>query len=129
KLYPPRVLYWEVGFDEIWFARVGNWVTREDLSLGIPQDNIARVVLNEIHPLLAIPKDEEKTGNIYGGIGGPTRTEFYELYFSAYHFTLPENFQKDDLLQLLSDHHEEVIVKAYDEYIVENFSDRKLFLE
>lgn len=129
KHYPPRVLYWEVGFDGIWFAKVGNWVTREDFSLGIPPDQTATAILNEVHPLLALPKDEEKTGNIYGGISESTRTEYYELYFSEDYFTLPKEFKKDELFQLLSHHHGEKIAKEYHEYIVETFTGRELFIE
>lgn len=127
--YPPRVLFWEVGFDGIWFARIGNWITRVDFDLGILPVTNARAVLNEVHPLLALPKDEEKTGNIYGGISERTRTEYYELYFSADYFTLPEEFQKEELLQLLSHYHGETIAKEYNEYIVETVIDRSFFIE
>jgi hypothetical protein len=132
EIYAPRVLYWEVGFDGIWFARTGNWMTRNELSMGkigTGPDMYSRAVLNEVHPLLALPEDEKKTGNLYGEISDEAKTEYYELYFNRDHFTLPEVFQKDELLELLKHYHGETIAEAFNEYTDETFADRDDFID
>lgn len=110
----PRVLMWEVGFDGVWFARVSNPI--ENIDRGYPEER-ARLQLNEIHPLLAIPGDENKTGTIYGEICEDTRSDMYELYFGGTSFSLPEKFDHDVLFTMLE--------KEYGRDVAADFANKK----
>ena len=88
---------WEVGSTE-YGSLMSNPI--ENIDRGYPEER-ARLVLNEIHPLLAIPGDKNKTGTIYGEICEDTRSDMYEMYFGGTSFSLPEKFDHDVLFTML----------------------------
>lgn len=127
----PQVLNWEIGLDGIWFARVGSWGSRNQLEKGNELVQNIRIILNEIHPVLALPGEEsgEMTGNIYGRYGRDTQSALYEMYFNSERFVLDHKNTHKSLLQQLKYHHSDELSKSFQNTKICVLTEEKDFVE